>query len=404
MSTKEGKKDFPEIPFSLLEQVTKELLKVYEKGEKASETGERKDIYIELMLEFMEYQSGNRKNREYLLWILQMLQSNTKLRLSESLSKWVLELGEKMGGDLVYDGLRSHNAKYGKICEGLKSEKSLFMDKDEEIRERLLELTDELQERMIYTDITTFFYDAGYPLTAKEEQSDSRFRKKDKTMDMLDSYCTQHNIVFGNQKAVPDARENLFSEEMYEEYERMYHILNQKKKVKAMVPIVIDSTTGAGIYIMGRDNFKDTPEYNKMHKGKKERFCCYGILEPIDFGEKSVEFDINSEPQCNFPNIKEAIFWFKARIREGSYYEPYRECNGNIPENCPAIFMGYFSYEGEELETEQWVTPVEKEMLLNELNKEQAAYEKEQAERIRKEQEQIRKEQIRKEQEQSKNK
>lgn len=422
LATKKGKAEFPEVPLSLLNQVTNEILKVYEKGDKTSESGERKDSYVELMLVYLEFRKGTIKESEYMIWILQMLQSNSKLRLPESWTEWVLEFGRKMGGSSVYKGLRNHNAKYGKVCELLQSGKSLTIDKNDAIRDEmagikkemsvgknddilagmvgikkemskdkndairagLVGITEELQERMINMDITTFFYDAGYPLRAKEEDSDSRFRKKDRTMDLLDFYCEKNHIAFGGRKAVPDVRETLFSEENYEDYETMYRILNQGQREDVMVPVMIDNTTGAGIYILGRDYYIDSPEYGEMIDEKPERYCCYGILEPFDAIERTIQFEVNNEPKCNFPNIYEAVFWFKERIREESYFEPYQNCNGKIPKDCPSIFQAYFLCEDEDLEADEKVTPLEKEMSLKELNKQQKLYEKEKIEERRK--------------------
>lgn len=375
LSTKEGRKELPEVRVSLLEQVSRELLKVYEKGDKTTEAGERKDTYIELMLSFMEYQSGNIKNSEYMILVLEMLRNNTKLRLSETFTEWMLKFGKDVGGDSVYEGLRNQNAKYEKICEILKSEKAHDVDMDKDIGTKMVEMTNELQERLIQNDIATFFYDAGYSLNKEESHGDNNFRKKDKMMDLLDAYCSKNKIGFGVGHNI---REKM-SKEKYEECDTLCRILNQSKRENVMIPVMLDEETGAGIYIVGRNYFESSPK--QMSEDDNRKHCCYAILEPVEWGEKPIEFWIDDSGYKDLPDMSEAVSWLNMQLNDGIYLEPYTSCNGDVPKDCPEAFKRYFSGGNEDFDVDRAITSEEKEILKNEFYQAQKMDEKKMVEK-----------------------
>lgn len=113
-----------------------------------------------------------------------------------------------------------------------------------------------------------------------------------------------------------------FGREKMEMAQVLFDLLNTDKRFEwVFLPVAIDGSTGAGIYITGKEYFSEV------------------------------------ESLCGAPDLKEVKKWYEAARDDGSLYDAYRENNMKPPQGVPEPFLKYFFHEedtwdGEPMEEE----------------------------------------------------
>ncbi len=166
-----------------------------------------------------------------------------------------------------------------------------------------------LCDKMIKEDISTFFYNIGYDSNMSnidELQNRGKGRSRnDEALDMLFEYekfralKEKYGISPGNSKKnmainnMDELRDDAFLRECRD----LYNWLNQIEDfdgIDAFVPIIIDSESGLGIYIVGSSLLDPEKDYDKNCY-----YCCirfeYGWYEEESFGEYCVKSDLSFE-------------------------------------------------------------------------------------------------------------
>lgn len=174
-------------------------------------------------------------------------------------------------------------------------------------------------------------------------------RKKDRSLAMLDAYCTDRGIdslLGGGAKT---------EQTDLEELEAFCNTLMAGENETILIPLKIDPGTGAGLYLMGTDYLNEA----ELHL---DGTCCYACLWMEDLLlEKSDDHRYvwstcalareQLEEQCGFPNLTEALNWFQyLTAMDQDAYLFYTLNNGTAPPNCPAALRRYF--EAGETQTE----------------------------------------------------
>jgi hypothetical protein len=346
---------------------------------------ECKDIYVQLWECSMDYENGNIDDTAYFTFLLTFLRENGKYSVGEKLREQILEYGRKLceeaaPGEALYRGKRSYADKYGALIQLLEKHplETAEVQPDFDFRA----IAEKLTEGIIQQAVQTFLYDVGYPVNELTDSTVAKARKKDRTMDMLDSYCRQKQILFLPKRKVDTSilvDTDFLSEEKKRDAEGLMEILKKENNSKVFVPIAIDGETGAGIYIVGRDYIIGYEDHkNEFLRQKREltACCCYCILFYEDFmldlqgdfvtGSRmkqemvsaAVSFTIDNFPEFfNFPSIVDAEECFKSCKAEGTFHNAYigsseEGLNGQPPKGCPERFLQYFETEEEELDLE----------------------------------------------------
>lgn len=220
--------------------------------------------------------------------------------------------------------------------------------------ETLPELTELLLRAVIKADAAAWLYDAGYPV--REQQRDGRTRKADRTMELLDEFYRDDERVGAFEgRACPRTRFTL--DEAREDITRLFALLDRdEKRKKVVVPLAIDSATGAGLYIVGTDFFqkrsKSFAAYCHAHR------CCYTVACPAEFrsgGSGSILHQMEyvcedriADAYAQYLEITDLSgedWWFT--------YDYYQGNNSYAPEGCPEAYARYFGARWDEPEPER---------------------------------------------------
>lgn len=310
----------------------------YMKAEKEKKTGEvsgsRQDSYVCLREYYRKLQTGEITQRDYLLAFLKIVISNGKIHLEadQNAKQKLLEYGRKIGGEKVFEGERSNKQKYEKmysLLEAAGDTDDIRMDPED-----LAQLQEELLSRLLKLDIQTFLYDVGYPLNRKMDH-EYKSRKKDRTMDMLDAYCEENHIYFGNQKTSESTqRVNGLSEKQMTFCMEKYRELKADEENDSIVlPVLIDSFTGAGIYIMGKSYFPDAVWKARGRRESYQDSCCFAcfywndvmknesVIDKRTY-EDGVAFywfkDDEEWSGSHYPNLQEALSWYYTDLKKNA--------------------------------------------------------------------------------------
>lgn len=188
------------------------------------------------------------------------------------------------------------------------------------------------KEPDVHRSVQTFLYDAQHG------------RKKDQSLAMLDAYCAQRGIA-SVLSGAPQAD--------LEELERFCRRMRAGKNTTLLIPLTIDPGTGAGLYLMGRFFLEDMG----LHLSGA---CCYVCLwmeeiiltredDRYTWSLGSVDRELLEE-QCGFPNLTEALRWFRHLTAiDQDAYQSYTVNNGPVPPDCPPALRRYFE-QGQERE------------------------------------------------------
>jgi hypothetical protein len=125
----------------------------------------------------------------------------------------------------------------------------------------------------------------------------------------------------------------------------MYDELNNCKRTQALIPVKVDRMTGAGLYIVGRENCPaDRFPYDERHS------CGLCILSDWILPEEGDGVCLNYGVYANedlgaCDSVEEALKFFDNYLRNNSddYFAEIREMNGNMPDNTPEGLKKYFA-------------------------------------------------------------
>ena len=137
------------------------------------------------------------------------------------------------------------------------------------------------------------------------------------------------------------------------DYQTLFDMLSKSADSDSvLIPIMVNESTGIGLYIVGKDNFAEgtfnqPPEYhcsitmiNTWEQSDEYGVCLYGI------GDKYFDqITFLDEP------VKEAMNYFKQKMagHKDNVFGDIRYMNGNMPKGCPEYLKMYFlDYESKE--------------------------------------------------------
>lgn len=340
----------------LYRYMEQEKLKLFFSGEKNVGSGKRSDAYLQIKMWEQEFQTGEMSKREYLALLLQMLLKGDKLRVKKESRQMLFDIALKIEGELFFEQCKRDSDKYANVIGALSKSKDVSTEWETALtKEHLEQIVKELMECALTVDVQTFLYDVGYPVNTNGKISVAR--KKDRNLDMLTEYCKEKHISLYNQKA---GQMQTLSNGQMEQYKQLYKVLQTSDNLDAVIPVQIDSVTGAGVYIVGKNNVSPKSAIYKKIKGN----CCYACffvdgLSVEDYnGISSFSWLINDEENtlCNIPDLEEALKWhlyFKA-----DSLGEFQERNGKAPEGCPKDFLCFFE---EETQDELYISDEELE-------------------------------------------
>lgn len=323
--------------YRYMEQEKKKLLL---SGEKNVGSGKRSDAYLQIKMYEQDFQDGKISQTEYLISLLQMLLKGDKLRLKKETRLMILGFALEIEGDSCFDESKRDLDKYKNMIVSLSKVNETKTRWEKKLNKECLEqITNELLDCALTVDIQTFLYDVGYPVNANGKINVAR--KKDRNLDMLTAYCTENRISLYNQSV--NQTQNL-SDEQILQYKQLFKALQTSDNMDVVIPVQIDAVTGAGVYIVGKNNVSPKSAVYKKIKGN----CCYACflvdgLSVEDYnGISSFSWLINDEENtlCNLPDLEEALKWhlyFKAES-----LGDFQERNGRAPKGCPEEFKHFF--------------------------------------------------------------
>ena len=325
-------------------------------GKKGAKEGKRNDAYIQLKAYHQSYNDGALSTVDYLICLLQMLCKGDKIKLRKELREALFLFGKKLGGEDVFTNIKRETDKYEKLICLLQEHENLVQMGCVGVDKDILEVIHrELLECALSIDVQTFLYDIGY--SVNEKGNIGQARKKDRSLDMLSAYCREKQISFSSQSV---GNSKSLSDEQMEQYKQLYQALQRSNNKDVVIPIQVDTVTGAGIYIVGKNNLSPlSTAYRKM-KGN----CCY-VCFSIDGlgvedynGISAFSWLLNDEENtlCNLPDLEEAIKWHL--FFKGDNLCDFQERNGKAPEGCPEALRGYFD-EGIETQDKLYISEEE---------------------------------------------
>lgn len=337
---------FFDVETELLDHFTQELFGCYEFGT------ERKDIYVQLTEQYLSYGSGELDGNQYLEKLLQILINNNRIHLSEDYRKRVLQYGIYLSSEDTFRGVKKEKDILRKTLQVMKENRlseKMALDSGFTLGwEELAAITEEIQDMLLRQDINTFLYDVGFTLKDNILVSS---RKKDRSMEMLDAYCEEKGIhLFGQNGMELTSFAKNDEQEYMNACDALLQQLNEEQREDVFLPVMVDSATGVGIFIIGKRYYaSDVGVQNDMQSS-----CGYGLIrfDGVD-SETGMVFSLDFDTY-DIPNMQEAKRWLKksARIDAIAQYQDY---NLNMPAECPPCFQTYFSESGisEEKDLEQ---------------------------------------------------
>ena len=326
--------------YRYMEQEKKKFLLL---GEKNVGSGKRSDTYLQIKMYEQDFQAAKISQTEYLMSLLQMLLKGDKLRLKRETRQMILGFALEIEGDSFFDESKRDLDKYKNVIASLSKVNEIKARWEKNLNKECLgQITNELLECALTVDIQTFLYDVGYPVNANGKINTAR--KKDRNLDMLTAYCKEKRISLYNQNTTSI---QTLSDEQIVQYKQLFKALQTSNNIDVIIPVQIDTMTGAGVYIVGKNNISPKSVVYKKIKGN----CCYACffvdgLNVEDYnGISSFSWLINDEENtlCNIPDLEEALRWhlyFKA-----DSLGDFQERNGKAPEGCPKDFLRFFEEE-----------------------------------------------------------
>ncbi len=310
--------------------------------EKKEKANIKRDGYS-ILLSIDEELKENKNDKSCLIGLLEVLSSNSKIKMDHTFQEFVSQYGCTLGGEEAFKGVRKNIQKYAKLAELLKNYSGDIAFSPEQ----LSDFCQMAMEKMILIDIGTFFYDVGYPLSKTLKPS----RKRDRTINIIDGFLTEKHLTL----TVPNSNTTVsrMDDEAYlSQCEQLYEIMKKTNKCEAVIPLVIDERTASGLYIIGK-KYYENKAWIGVNLGKRyqNNSCIYGIIgfrdRPAGLPtlEINVDCDIYNNDSYGFnEDIHEAIKWLKngEDNGKGDLYGGFADCNGFSPENCPDIFLRYF--------------------------------------------------------------
>lgn len=324
----------------LYRYMEQEKMKLLFSGEKKLVFGKRSDAYLQIKRYQQDYMVGKLTETEFVIKLLKMLLKGDKLRLKKESRQMLFDFASEIEGDTFLEGCKRDSDKYSCVIESLSGKKEAVSKwKSVLVTEILEKMSSELLDSALAVDIQTFLYDVGYPVNANGKIHTAR--KKDRNLDMLTAFCRENQISLHHPNMYPVQG---LSDEQIDQYKQLYKALQTSDNLDVVIPVQIDTVTGAGVYIVGKNNVSPKSEVYKKIKGN----CCYvcflidGLSVEDYNGISSFSWLINDEENtlCNLPDLEEALKWhiyFKAES-----LGDFQERNGSAPEGCPEELKHFF--------------------------------------------------------------
>lgn len=230
-------------------------------------------------------------------------------------------------------------------------------------KEKLAAKQQRLERRFLLGCVSDFFQNAGYRVHkngAAEEhvKLPDKHRKENNgytdELEMLYAfYCYQgENSGIEGVPSFYNVRTTGASldEEYLEQCRSLYHVLNREKWEDAFVPLLVDSNTGAGVYLIGRNKYQQYSDGKQRRKIRRQEeadsFSCYAcvIYFSAIFEEISEYQELNLTMLVEkYATVQEAFARFQDGISNEDFYENYPLENGDkLPEGIDHRFNLYF--------------------------------------------------------------
>lgn len=288
---------------------------------------ERLDVYIEITEKFLIYKQGGLAGAEYLIYLIELVLSKSKMSIGKKIKKDLADYGAAICGDDTFGRLVSEKAIMSELANVLRAKKNVAVPYD-----ILYDMTEDLKDKILKRDVATLLYDAGY---SGDAEKNSRTRKKDRSMDMLDAYCRKNGIsLFAAErgKAASDAGDE---DEYYKSCDKLLEMLNAEKRNDVFLPLMVDNVSGASVCIIGKDYYPRN--FTTINKS-----CVYGYVRynGVD-RDTSMACEIDIQ-KYDMPSMQEAVLWLDKYVIADTI-EAYQDYNGDMPEGCPVMFRSFFS-------------------------------------------------------------
>lgn len=327
----------------LYRYIEQEKQKLLSTEEKPAHAGKRSDAYLQIKRLEMDFRVGKLSKMLFLKYLLQFLLKGDKLRLKKETRQFLFDVTLKVENDVFFKDCKKDVDRYKKVIESISGANEKQRKWENNLDEEVLQgIVRELLECAMIVDIQTFLYDVGFPVNADGKLHTSR--KKDRNLDMLAAYCRENRISLSNTQV---GGGQSLTEVQVHEYTRLFEILQTSDNRDVIIPVLVDALTGAGVYIIGKNNISPKSDVYKKIKGN----CCYvcfmidGLSVEDYKGKNSFSWLINDDENalCDLPDLEEALKWhlyFKS-----SALEDFQERNGKAPEGCPEEFLSFFEAE-----------------------------------------------------------
>lgn len=210
---------------------------------------------------------------------------------------------------------------------GIRREKRLFENKPELDDVALQEIADSLLEQCIHLSVKDFFYDG------------KKDRRTDGVLDMYFQYTSGRGDKTSTQTVV-SVIDNL---EYQKEIEIFYEYYQQEKKKRNhnefFLPLAIDPTSGAGLYILDDAYLYDEDNETKM--SGKGNYCVltFDHMAYSWYEEDEERFSTTLGYQIKYreEKLSEAINLYKIIINQKNALKGYGDINGKYPKDDKAM-------------------------------------------------------------------
>ena len=201
-----------------------------------------------------------------------------------------------------------------------------------------------------------YLYDAGFSINNKT----SKPRKADKSMQLLDSFFERKDSAYFLQGYDADnSPGNDLSPEKIEDTKTLFSLMDHDKACDtAVVPVVIDSQSGAGLYIYGMESDDDPVYLNNdvlMRRARTGHHCFYTIFEY--WGSQRDTDDSDYAPgrliyrqyiknegsryeSTGYIDLEDALHDYRKVIRQR--FNDMYVYNEHMPKGTPERFIKYF--------------------------------------------------------------
>lgn len=309
--------------------------------------GEKKNPYVQLTSLYYDMDYGWISNAEYIKGLLDFYMANSKYAPGKADMSVLQEKAFEVWGNEVFAGIRKSGDKLERLAKLGRSDKEagafeLYADKLIN-GGSALKLTEKTQNDILRVEIKTLLYDAGYSVESGTYRPP---RKKEKSMDILDSYF---NYVGGNPFAGDDGNSEIpggyFTwDEYYTACDLLRDSLNShardKKRWNILIPMWLDREVGGGVFLIGRNQFEQCADvYIRSN-------CEFGVGN-FYYDDGTMIFELNAfhgkdAYKDAFPGMGEAVSWFQNYEYKSDLIEKYGELNAEAPDDCPDVFLKFF--------------------------------------------------------------